>query len=285
MMMTRRPGFTVAELLVVVVITAVVLGAVVRSLVVQQRAYSATSELVRGQEGLRIALGVLEAELREATSAGATIGAPDLLMAARDSIRFRAQRKLGFVCSRSGNNVTTWSVREAERFAAADDVFLIYRRGDPNDVDRWIATRPGSVVANSASCPSNPTTGQSHNNLQSLSFLDGSAVDGATMDYVLPGAPVRVVQQVTYGLRQMNGEWVLGRRNADGSVDAIAGGLDEQGVGLRFTYFDDMGNQLSGDPVTAANVASIEVRARTAPSPGSGANPVTLSTHIFLRNN
>jgi prepilin-type N-terminal cleavage/methylation domain-containing protein len=287
MMRTQRRGFTLIELLIVIVVGGIVLAATVRALSVQERTYRATSELVRGQEGLRVALGVLESELREAASMGPSIGAGDILMAARDSIRFRAQRKLGFVCEilASDKTITTWSISDVDRFSAADDAVLIFRGWDINEADRWVAAKPQNVAASTATCPANPATQQAHNRLQNLQRLDGAEVAESVLTGIAPGAPVRGLQEVTYSLHSVNGEWRFGRRDKVGNVEHLAGGFAAQGVGLRFTYFDAFGNTLLGDPVNAAAVASIQVTATTAPPSGSGAHPASLTSTIFLRNN
>jgi prepilin-type N-terminal cleavage/methylation domain-containing protein len=287
MMRTQRRGFTLIELLIVIVVGGIVMAATVRALSVQERTYRATSELVRGQEGLRVALGVLESELREAATIGLTIGAGDILMASRDSIRFRAQRKLGFVCEilASDQTITTWSVSDVDRFSAADDVVLIFRGWDVNEADRWVAAVPQNVAASTASCPNNPATQEAHNRLQNLQRLDGIDILESVLTGVAPGAPVRGLQEVTYSLHSVNGDWRFGRRDKAGNVEYLAGGFAEEGVGLRFTYFDAFGNTLLGDPVLPAAVASIQVTATTAPPSGSGAHPASMTSTIFLRNN
>jgi prepilin-type N-terminal cleavage/methylation domain-containing protein len=290
MMRTQRRGFTLIELLIVIVVGGIVLAATVRALSVQERTYRATSELVRGQEGLRVALGVLESELREAASMGPTIGAGDILMAARDSIRFRAQRKLGFVCEilASDKTITTWSISDVDRFGDEDnpvDAVLIFRGWDVNEADRWVALKPQNEASSTAGCPANPATQLAHNRLQNLQRLDGADVAESVLNGVAPGAPVRGLQEVTYSLHSVNGDWRFGRRNVAGNVEHLAGGFAEEGVGLRLTYFDAFGNTLLGDPVNAAAVASIQVTATTAPPSGSGAHPVSMTSTIFLRNN
>jgi hypothetical protein len=177
------------------------------------------------------------------------------------------------------------SVSDVDRFSAADDVVLIFRGWDINEADRWVAAVPQNVAASTASCPNNPATQEAHNRLQNLQRLDGIDILESVLTGVAPGAPVRGLQEVTYSLHSVNGEWRFGRRDKAGNVEYLAGGFAERGVGLRFTYFDAFGNTLLGDPVLPAAVASIQVTATTAPPTSSGARPVSMTSTIFLRNN
>jgi prepilin-type N-terminal cleavage/methylation domain-containing protein len=293
MMRTRQSGFTLVELLVVVVIAAVVMGAVVQSLVLQERTYRATGEQVRGQDGLRIALGVLEAELRDAATNvgthGATLGGSDILVAGRDSVVFRAQRNLGFVCEVHSNvkHVHIWAISPLDSFVG-DSLYLVFRDGDPATAadDRWIAARANNIdpVATVA-CPGKPGTPESHTRL-ALKHLDGSDIDDGVLAHVLPGAPVRSVQNVTYGLYEMGDDWALRRRAQADTLQTLVRGLAPRGEGLVFTYMDANGNTLTGDPLgDPTQVGAIRITARTAPHPGSGAHAAELTTNIFLRNN
>jgi prepilin-type N-terminal cleavage/methylation domain-containing protein len=288
-MNTRQSGFTLIELLVVVVISAIIMGAVVQSLVLQERTYRATGEKVRGQDGLRIALGVLEAELREAATAetthGTSLGGSDIVVAGRDSVVFRAQRNLGFACGvqSSQKHLHIWAL---DSFVG-DSLYLVFRDGDPTTGadDRWMPARATQIEPSSYPCPGKPGTPKAHTSLK-LEHLDGSTIADAVLEDVLPGAPVRSLQNVTYGLYELGDDWALRRRAQGDTLQTLVRGLAGRGEGVVFTYLDAAGNTLTGDPLgDPTQVAAIQITARTAPHPGSGASPVELTTNIFLRNN
>jgi prepilin-type N-terminal cleavage/methylation domain-containing protein len=286
-MNTRQSGFTLIELLVVVVISAIIMGAVVQSLVLQERTYRATGEKVRGQDGLRIALGVLEAELREAATAEAThgtrLGGSDIVVAGRDSVVFRAQRNLGFACGVQSQHLHIWAL---DSFVG-DSLYLVFRDGDPTTGadDRWMPARATQIEPSSYPCPGKPGTPQAHTSLK-LEHLDGSTIADAVLEDVLPGAPVRSLQNVTYGLYELGDDWALRRRAQGDTLQTLVRGLAGRGEGVVFTYLDAAGNTLTGDPLSdPTQVAAIQITARTAPHPGSGASPVELTTNVFLRNN
>jgi prepilin-type N-terminal cleavage/methylation domain-containing protein len=291
MIRSRRAGFTLVEFLVVAVLAAIILGAVVQALVVQERTYRATGESVRGQDGLRIAIGVLETELREvATQTGPRDGS-DIEVATRDSVIFRAHRKLGFVCDRSPNekHITTWAVSAEDQFVLNTDVqFLVFRDGLNTATaidDEWLVVQAQNVQPiTSVACPSRPGGGNSHNRLH-LSWPGGATIADDDMQGIWPGAPVRSIERITYGLYELDGGWAL-RRRAGNVMQTLVSGLAGRGEGLTFTYFDANGNPLNEDPVAdPSQVAAISITATTGPPPGTGASPVELTTHIFLRNN
>ncbi|HUF75760.1 MAG TPA: prepilin-type N-terminal cleavage/methylation domain-containing protein, partial [Longimicrobiales bacterium] len=69
--MTRdRRGFTLVELLVVVVLGSLVLMAALQVLITNQRTYAAQNAVITSQQSTRIALEVLVNELRELSPSG-----------------------------------------------------------------------------------------------------------------------------------------------------------------------------------------------------------------------
>jgi prepilin-type N-terminal cleavage/methylation domain-containing protein len=298
-MNSQRAGFSLVELLIVAVLGGILMGAVYQSLIVQEQTYRTTGEIVRGQDAMRMALGVIEAELREVatnpalvtTPAGADvmgIGASDLIHATRDYVVIRAQRKLGFVCSIETftKHVITWSLGDLDLFET-EEPLLVFADGDVtrSDDDHWIAARvDGDPQPSTASCPARPGNPVAHQRLN-LKALSGADLPEAVLANVRVGSPIRAVQRVTYGLYPSAEGWYLGRRRGeDDAVERLVEGLAGPGEGLVFTYLDAQGNTLS-DPVSVTDVAAVSVAARTGPPQGSGAKPVSLTTHIYFRNN
>ena len=273
-MRIRRSGFTIVEVLAVTFMAAITLAAVYETLIVQDRANvndpSAMGELAPA----RRALGLLEAELREAgTIGGSAVGGSDIAVASRDSVVFRAQRKIGFVCqrSRSGTSILAWSL--GDRFVAGDRL-LVFVDGDAtrHEDDRWaLATVAEASVALHAGCrerwPSMP--------LQELWIRDQDLTG------VQPGSPVRSFEWVTYGLYRFDEVgWGLGRHTGDDSPELLLAGLAPPGRGLSLEYFDQDGN-----PTTrGSDVARMRIGMSMDPVEPA-AEPVRLSTNLFLRNN
>jgi prepilin-type N-terminal cleavage/methylation domain-containing protein len=290
-MKTRQPGFGLVELLVVMVLATVIMGAAYQSLVVQDRSFRTTGEIIRGQDALRTALGVLEAELREVvTDNDVAVGGADILAATRDSVVFRAQRILAFVCEvgASTKHAHVLTVGSSELFAPEDGA-LIFADDDPSTVndDGWIAARINSINSSSAACPTLPGTPTANQRL-GLKRYDGSDIQEQVLNRVRRGAPVRGVERVTYGLYESDSGWYLGRRSGEGGpVQTLVSGLDAEGSGLVFTYLNAAGNALAV-PVAQGdihNIVAVRISASTRPQPGTAARATTLTTHIHLRNN
>lgn len=271
-MRTHREGLTLIELLIVMVLGTFVAGAVYQTLAIQEQSYRATSAMLHDQDALRIGLGVLEAELRETASEGAAIGGTDLLTITADSVRFRAPRKLGFVCAAQANDkwVRVWN--EGEEFAAGDGV-LVFIEGEVTRAsdDGWVANTVTSAPSDNTGCDTSPTGATDQKVNLDLDNLTGVGV----------GAPVRGYTETTYGLFQFGTEWGLGRLESDGTLRLVVGGLAGPGSGLVFEYFDDSG----ATTTNPANVHSIRITMETAPAPRAEISPSELSSTIYLRNN
>ena len=273
------------ELIIVVVISTISLIAVYQTLITQERTYRYQSAAIDAQGTTRMALQVLATELREvsasAGSSPATTGGSDLLMTDSDSIGFRAFRKVGIICnfSRALGTIDVWVPGDA--FAARDNV-LIFQEGDSitdND-DLWASALLSSVgsSANEDACAAE----WGAYDVQQLSGLL------TVTPLIERGALVRSFEAVNYGIYSYDGDWVLGRRNSDGSVEPLVGPLlpPDEG-GLNFRYFDTNGGVLT--PTTEAQrgqVARIEITVR-ALSPGGVDGPYvdSLSTNVYLRGN
>lgn len=272
-MRVRRSGFTLVELLIGMLIGMIVLSGAYRMVVVQQRGYSTTGATVQDQDVLRIALGILESEFREmAAIGGADIGNSDIIAADPGGVRVRAPRTIGFVCTvkPAGESKTVTSWTDGEFFRAGDRVLLfvdnaVDRYGD----DRWDEARVDNVSNSNAACGTRIAD-------QKLHFA------AHTVNGVAPGAPIRAVEEVTYGLYELHGSWGVGRvihtPGGDEGPQLLVGGLAPED-GLSFEYLDETGATTT-DP---SAVAAIRVGLRTAPS--SMKQPARLTSTIYLRNN
>ena len=260
MPVTPRPreGFTLVELLVVVVVAAITLGAVGLLLASNQRFYRSESQILDVEEGLRAVAQLVPAELRELSAAGG-----DIIAMGRDSITLRAMRGLAFLCATPSAGAGTVAVADSLTFAwrAVDpsrDRALVFRDGDPStgDDDRWLDFGIGGVGG--ATCDD----GSSGTTLR----LVGPASD---LDSVSAGSPLRTYERVTYRLYadDQGLSWLGERGYSDGGWSAlspVAGPLRRVG-GLSFDYYDSAGAATT-DP---ARVVRIGVTAR-----GLSAGPI-----------
>jgi prepilin-type N-terminal cleavage/methylation domain-containing protein len=285
-------GFTLAELLVVAVLGAVILGAVFQTLSIQNRTFQRQSAVISAQEASRTALAVLSGELREVSSTG-----QDLIAASADSVSLRVLRKIGFVCNAGGAGaLSMWEL--GQPFAAGDSIFVFSQGADlidPDD-DAWI---PGEVTAVThgvapAGCgvawPKETLSGAADgdHDVATLSIASGLSLANVTR-----GAPARTFDRLTYGRYTLGGEVVLGRRAGAGDAVPLVGPLAAGRRGLRFEFYDADNTELGGGGAVAAadlddvSFFTISVQGRQAAGSmeADGFYEDSLTVSVFLRNN
>jgi prepilin-type N-terminal cleavage/methylation domain-containing protein len=240
---TSRHGFTLAELLTVVVLGAVLILASYQVLITNSRIHSANNAHIQGQQALRAGLDVLVGELREISPVDG-----DLLAMQDGSITIRSQRGFGVVCSASllSSPPQLRVIRVGPWFESGDSV-VVYAENEPTRIadDDWLQ---GVVQA------VDTTVVCGGNQAQDL------AIPGLTAagDTVRIGAPVRAFAEFTYALYEHDGDSFLGRR-ARGSMDPdlLVGPLVDTN-GLEFRYLDSLGAVTTVE----ADVSQIEVTLR-----------------------
>ena len=276
MMRTRQAGFTLVELMVVALLTAVTLAGVYQTLMVQEQSYEAASLMIHDQETVRTALGILEAELREVGSiGGAAIGGTDIETAAPGAITFRAHRKTAFLCK----------VSRAEKWAIVWVLGDPLEQGDPlllfADVDdvRYVDDRWDTTTVTGAQS----TTDSDCENYWPGVPVQLIRLDNQDLTDVVPGAPMRSYEWVTYSLYEFGHlGWGLGRlRQGDESPAYLVGGLAPPGQGLELTYFTPTGVETT-DPT---QVARMRITVRTDPTGKTNVQPTAMTTNLYLRNN
>ncbi len=244
-------GFTLVELVVVVVLAAVALGAVGMLLASNQRFYRSESQILDVEEGLRAVAQLVPGELRELSAKGG-----DILGMGRDSVTIRAMRSLAVLCATPNAGAGSVVVSDSLTFAwravdPARDRALVFRDGDPSsgDDDRWLDF--GIAGLGGATCDD----GSSGTTLR----LVGPTSD---LDGVSAGSPLRTYERVTYRLYadDQGLSWLGERGYSEGGWSAlspVAGPLRRVG-GLSFDYYDSAG-AFTTDP---AQVVRIGVVAR-----------------------
>lgn len=284
----RESGFTLVELTIVVVISTIALIAIYQTLITQERTYRYQSAAIDAQGSTRVGLQLLASELREVSASagldGDATGGSDLLVAATDSIRFRAFRKVGIACAvhADSGSVDVWVPGAPfER----GDTLLMFQEGDTltDEDDTWASGimlyRAGNAV-NSSACRDEwsayPLQG-----LEGLSPLD--------LEPMERGGLVRSYVSLTYGAYRWEDEWVLGRRGGDASVVPLVGPiLSPDSGGIAFRYFDLDGRDLTESwGAEPARVSRVQITIRALSRGGlDHENYVdSLSTNVYLRGN
>lgn len=280
-MSARRAGFTMTELIVVVVLGSLVLLASLQVLITQQRTYTAQNVAINGQQSTRMALEILSGDLRELSPEGG-----DIIAMSSTQLQVRLMQKFSIVCGTVfGSNPQLYVVRSlmgASPFVATDSVFVWADNRVNTEVDdHWIAAQVTQVGATAVPClePLLPPVPAAL-----LTFQSQGSAFNVTTDSVTMGAPVRSYDRFTFGLTTASdGDTYLGRRRRAEPWMPIAGPL-RPSDGLEFVYLDE-NNAVTTTPT---DVRQIEVRIR-ASSRGvvnSVGNEVTdsIAAVIYTRN-
>ncbi|TVP58656.1 MAG: prepilin-type N-terminal cleavage/methylation domain-containing protein [Gemmatimonadales bacterium] len=250
-MLKNRNGFTLVELLIVVVLGGLILAATFRVLVSNQQIYTAQSATVMGQQTVRGAVELLTSEIREMSTASDPFLGSDLIVMESDRIQMRVMRKVAVVCGVEDTDPLL--VRAAIMgldFAEGDSV-LVHADGSEDASEHFWSK--GEVI-------STPATGTPANcgGEPSLRLrIDGMIPGITSANQVASGSLVRSFQTVEYRAVALDGDIYLGR-GLDGEPEPVIGPIAAND-GLRFDYLD-----ANGDPTTTpADVRTIQVTVRT----------------------
>jgi prepilin-type N-terminal cleavage/methylation domain-containing protein len=285
---TARAGFTLAELLVTLVLLGIIVASVIGVLTRQQRFYSSAADLMDTRGRLRQVLAVLPPDLRsmspsDTLSGGANSG--DIYAWSDHALEFRSVLGSSVVCWVTGvaprttlrlppvnlpNVLSAWQTTPV-----GGDSVLIYDNG----ALRWRAYAITAIapVNAGAGCPSG--AGQFLTAAQAALSSYALTVSPALSATSQAGAPVRVFRRVHYELyRETDGRWYLGFFDCLSTyvpagcraLEPVSGPYRPYSAtpglsGLLFTYYDSTGAVLVPGAAQARAIARIDltVRAQT----------------------
>lgn len=281
-MRTRRDGFSMIELLLVLVLGMMLLGAAFQTMTQQEEAYGLFNAVAGTQADTRLGVELLTAELREVSANGS-----DLVLATPDSFRIRALRKFALICLTDKNNKKfTVTQIGADPFVAGDSLVIYVDQDSLTAKDDIWQRDVVSQVTSASSCGS--TLGLSLPQLLPGGTLRQLSLPGAGLrfDSIFPGAPIRSYQNLLYRVGEWQGEKVLER--VVGTDAAPMFGPLSDTDGFVVAYFDTLGTELTSFPLSTADRESvsrlrIELRAeRRAGGPGR-THTDSLITEIYFR--
>jgi prepilin-type N-terminal cleavage/methylation domain-containing protein len=273
-----RSGFTLAEVMIAVGLTAVVAGTLYRLLMTTQRTTRAQAQRVELQSNLRAGSLIVLSELRELSAAPGGSGARnDILVAGSTALVYRAMRGIGFVCgtpSATSIRITRGSFTGPRDPQADGDEALVFIEDSAaaGAEDIWLGMRIVSV-ATGASCPGALGPGIT------LTVPASPVVAGLEA-----GTPVRITEAMELRLYESEGRSWLGARSVSSgeTIQPLVGPLTP-GSGFRLEYLD-----AAGRPTTdRTSIKSIRVALQgTTQGGGTGDGPVEeeLLAQVVLRN-
>ncbi len=275
-------GFTLVEMVVVLGLMGVIIGALYQSIIATQRTTSAQFQRIDVQQSTRAAAMYVSNMLRELNAADG-----DILVSQATSLRFRAMRWTGVLCTVpfEAAGQVQFTVRGQLLFGirspdAVLDSILLWLDDPLNGTDdKWLY---GGLQSSGAGVCNDLSAGTT---LRVVISAGGN--NQTAEDFVKLGAPVRGFQIEEISLYQVGTEYWLGRRTANRAgvwevVRPLVGPLMDDG--LAFSYFDVNG----APPALTTQIASIgvTVRGRSARQvSGRGFLQDSIVTRVTLRNN
>ncbi len=261
-MRPERHGFSLLELVVVLVMLGLV-GSTIGSLLLrQQRFYRAASELLYAREGVRDALEVLATDIRG--------------IAVADTVRLLADSAIE-VFSGIGSSVVCERTSDTElglprNFGSGNTLTSLLT--DPDSGDLALVYRDSALDG---------TNWERHRITGFATRTAAATCPGFHLTLAAPlssdihtGAPVRFIRRGRYSLyRASDGEWYLGYRHCNalgisacGSIQPLSGpyraySSDAGVTGLLFEYFDARGERLTAAS-SPLELARVDVTTRAA---------------------
>lgn len=270
----RRLGFTMAELLLVLLLFSLVGAAMMRIILRQQRFYRGAADIMAMRTNMREVGTAVPSDLRGISSIGG-----DIYAMSDSAIDFRLPTGLTTVCSigvgrttmvippsslKSRSGLTSWLTAPL-----SGDTLFVYDEGATSLMsdDSWQEVALSAAPTAGVCPPSTGFTADSVEGTLGTTLTLGSALNPG----VVVGSTVRFFRHARYKLYQPNGSaWYLGYAECPvggcAALQAVAGpflpySANGALTGLRLVYRDTTGAVTT----TPANVARIDltVRAQT----------------------
>jgi prepilin-type N-terminal cleavage/methylation domain-containing protein len=266
-----RPGFTLLELLVAMVLSSVVLLGVFGMLSAENRRTSQQRELSDSWLTLRSAMALMAFDLRQA-------GPQDLMAVTDSSITIRSRYASGVVCGRSTTAPAYALAGVTGTFTtgAADSVRVMTVELSPAWKTLAVAAvgSPGTVGPAACVWPGSAAPGAG------VSVAVVTAADTAAIGV---GSVVHAFRSIQYGVTSHAGRRWLGRRAPGISTwELLTGPLADDG--LRMVYYTAAGT-ITNNPLEVASVRLTLVSESYGRNISSG-NTISdsLSVRVQLRN-
>lgn len=279
-MNARREGFTLVEIMIVVILGSIIMGSIYQMVVLQEQTTRSQYAQIQTGENAQIGLAILTNDLKEISARDSDIVSLD-----STSITFRAMRKAGIVCLKDAGNSYVYAWELGEAFAGEDSV-MIFQDGAnsaSSTDDSWKRLKIGSV-ATGVTCGTNPMGVTNTRRLNFAANPLGSVQVGALLRSFKGNTQYRLVD---------NGTWGELRRTEAGTEQVL---LDQMALtsegGLRFRYYDSAGVQIPAANLTTRKYDVMRIQVKVTAKAGTNASKTgtnrytdSLVTQVYIRGN
>jgi prepilin-type N-terminal cleavage/methylation domain-containing protein len=229
----RNPrGFTLIELMIVLVIMVIVAGGIYTLLNTTQRLSRAQAERVDLQSNVRTASLLVPNELRELNTFGAAAAGHqnDITAATQTSVRYRAMRGLGFICQTGTTTFSVWKLGFGYRAPApVQDGAYVFVQSSKSANDIW-SPQTITAVSTGNNCPGGVES-------YTITIAPGVAANPPI------GTPVRTYELMEIKSYQQGGQWWLGAQSINtpaSTMQPLLGPL-RGSDGVDFRYYNSAG--------------------------------------------
>lgn len=267
-----RRGFTLTELMIVIVLMAVVMSMLTALFLSQQRFYGDVHETAAVRRELRTGAGILPLDIRGLSGPGGDIEA-------YNSTRLVVKAPIGsaVICDidvdRRAFHIfpTNLGANTLSSFwtdpLPSDPIFVFDdNEKDGAEDDVWRPHEIGSITSSSrCDVPGTPFTNLAADAAAQKPRMKITLAGTATLEpYIEVGAVVRFTRRMEYQLRQPSagaGYYIMVRESRNKSwTDFTPVSGPYTSTGLRFAFYDTLGTEVtSGDPASLRRIARVDV--------------------------
>ena len=282
-----RSGFTLVELLVVILVALLLIGGAYQTLMSQTRLHSVSQQSLDARESVRAATAMIAWDLRSIAPEDG-----DLYSVTPDSLVLRSARATGVICSAqtvSGGRRFGLQHSSGGFTVTSDDSVLVHTLPDSSwsplaVTESWTGSSAWASAPAGGGTPvcfwADSTTSVPRPQVAIHAEGDSIALEGLRV-----GSPLVLFRHTTYALFPWDGRWWLGVRTAGATEYEVLSGpmRAPSDGGLVFTYLDASGAATT-DP---ALVTRIEFSLVSESFESFAGNPMvdSLSSGVYLRNN
>ena len=255
----KKNGLTLIELLIALVLSGILIAALYRIFISQQKSYTVQNQVVDMQQNARIAIGQMTREIRMAGCGGNILaifgninGFTDIITPANNSITIILADQVGVLKQTTMKGLNQLKVTNASVFNTDKKKYFCL-----NGLNNYL--------------------------IQNIITDTITLTTSLSEDHII-NEPVYLVKAITYNLGLSAGKMALRRNeNTGGGAQPLAENMES----LQFTYFDTNGNSTANPPDIRMVRVVVAVKTNM-PDPdykgGDGYRKRILSSNIKVRN-